>query len=185
MYYCVLPLIVSIIQSNSLKISITLALYVLCLLFHYIKDENFINILYTLVFLPKRNKSLNKYIDNYPNDAKNYYYDWEKQKKQTFNSFQEYVDANLSKPFLKSLIYMKNSEYKEIKEIADKFEKLCEKDDYNVNSENFLTTITKDVLSYFQNSEINIMVSNHQNISKATGVHCGSLHIIDSCLLFQ
>lgn len=184
MYYCVLPLIVSIIQSNSLKISITLALYVLCLLFHYIKDENFINILYTLVFLPKRNKSLNKYIDNYPNDAKNYYYDWEKQKKQTFNSFQEYVDANLSKPFLKSLIYMKNSEYKEIKEIADKFEKLCEKDDYNVNSENFLTTITNDVLSYFQNSEINIMVSNHQNISKATGVHCGlSTKDIKRCVI--
>ena len=79
---------------------------------------------------------------------------------------------------------MKNSEYKEIKEIADKFEKLCEKDDYNVNSENFLTTIKKDVLSYFQNSEINIMVANHQNISKATGVHCGlSTKDIKRCVI--
>lgn len=186
MYYTILPLIVNTISSiKKQKITIELSVYVLSLFFNYIKNENFLNVLFTVVFLPKRNKGLLKYIENYPNDAKNYYYNWEIQKKQTFDSFQEYIANNFSAPFLKSLVFMKNSVYKEVRELAEKYEKMCDKnEDYNPVSSSFLNTITQDVLQYFSNSEFNIMSADHKIISKVTGVHCGlSTKDIKYCIL--
>lgn len=186
MYYTILPLIVNTISSiKKQKITIELSVYILSLFFNYIKNENFLNVLFTVVFLPKRNKGLLKYIENYPNNAKNYYYNWEAQKKQTFNSFQEYISNNFSAPFLKSLVYMKHSVYEEVREIATKCEKLCDKDEnYNPASPSFLNTITNDVLQAFSNSEFNIMSADHKIISKATGVHCGmSTKDIKYCII--
>ena len=174
-YYCIMPLILkSLISNENGKININIALYSLCLMLFYIKNENFLNLLFTLIFLPLRNKGLNKYIQNYPIQPTNYYYDWNKQKKQTLLTFQTYIQYNCSGPFLKSLIHKKNSSMNEIREIVNKYEEISDKDDtFNPNSDSFLTKITKDVISYFSNSEMNIMTMYHNYLSIATGVNCG------------
>ena len=174
-YYCILPLILkSLISNEKGKININIALYSLSMMLYYIKNENFLNILFTLIFIELRNKGLDKYIHNYPIQPTNYYYDWNKQKKQTLLTFQTYIQYNCSGPFLRSLIYNKNSTMNEIKEIVNKYKQISEKDDqFNPNSNTFLTDITKDILNYFSNSEINIMTMYHNCLSTATGVNCG------------
>ncbi len=174
-YYCILPLILkSLISNEKGKININIALYSLSMMLYYIKNENFLNILFTLIFIELRNKGLDKYIHNYPIQPTNYYYDWNKQKKQTLLTFQTYIQYNCSGPFLRSLIYNKNSTMNEIKEIVNKYKQISEKDDqFNPNSNTFLTDITKDILNYFSNSEINIMTMYHNCLSTATGINCG------------
>ena len=51
------------------------------LFFKTIKDETFLNILFSLVFLGKTCNDLQKFIDNVPIEPKNYFYTWEDQKK--------------------------------------------------------------------------------------------------------
>ena len=174
-YYCIMPLILkSLISNERGKININIALYSLSIMLYYIKNENFLNMLFTLIFLPLRNKGLDKYIQNYPIQPTNYYYDWNTQKKQTLLSFQTYIQYNCSGPFLRSLIYKKNSNMIEIQEIVNKYELISEKDDkFNPYTDEFLTDITKEILSKFSNSEINIMSMYHNCLSTATGVNCG------------
>ena len=174
-YYCIMPLILkSLISNERGKININIALYSLNIMLYYIKNENFLNMLFTLIFLPLRNKGLDKYIQNYPIQPTNYYYDWNTQKKQTLISFQTYIQYNCSGPFLRSLIHKKNSNMIEIQEIVNKYELISEKDDkFNPYTDEFLTDITKEILSKFSNSEINIMSMYHNCLSTATGVNCG------------
>ena len=72
-YYCILPLILkSLISNEKGKININIALYSLSMMLYYIKNENFLNILFTLIFIELRNKGLDKYIHNYPIQTTNY-----------------------------------------------------------------------------------------------------------------
>lgn len=173
MYYCILPLVLHSVQSQNSKISINLGCYMMCVLMEFIMDESFTNIFFALNFLPLRTKSITKFINTLPINAKNYYFSFENQRKQTINSFHEYIVVNFSPNFLRSIIFGKDSVYTEIRDLAMKYEHLCEANEFNINTQDFLKNMTKDVLSFFSNSELNIMTMYHKQLSMATGVNCG------------
>ena len=184
MYYCVLPVIINSISGSKPIIPINLAIFMLIILFNFIKNENFLNLLYSIVFLPYQSESVVNLIQHCPNDAKGYYYDWNKQNKQTINSFQEYVSINYSAKFLLGLRYHKHSKYNELNDIINKFEQLEQNEkDFNPKSENYLAIVSKDVLGFFSTSETAIMAEDHKQLSKATGVNIGlSTHETDNCV---
>ena len=184
MYYCVLPVIINSISGSKPIIPINLAIFMLVILFHFIKNENFLNVLYSLVFLPLKSERIVLLTQHSPNDAKGYYYDWNKQNKQTINSFQEYVSLNYSAKFLLGLRYQKQSKYNELNDIINKFEQLEQNEkDFNPKSENYLTIVSRDVLGFFSTSETAIMAEDHKQLSKATGVNIGlSTHETDNCV---
>ena len=84
-YYIIFPLLIGSIISETnvfyfLKqslINITISLYILTLLFKYIKDESFLNMLFTFIFFKKIDPKILDYIKNYPEFTNNYY-EWNK-----------------------------------------------------------------------------------------------------------
>lgn len=171
-YYVVLPLICgSLVSMTKPMIAISVSLYVSLCLFHYIKNEHFLNLLFTVMFSEKLKRKLVNYMEAYPKNIKNYFFDWNAQKKSSYNSFTNYISANFSEPFIKSMIYQNNSSHPEIQSIIKKHEKLA--DEYDLNSAEYLKTLIEEVLSKFSNSEFDIMTSYHKNISIATGINVG------------
>lgn len=173
-YYLILPLLCgSLVSMTKPKIAISVSIYVLLTLFYYIKDENFLNSMFTICFAEKMNEKMIRYIEEYPKNVKNYFFDWNSQKKSgTYStSFTNYVSSNFSEPFLKSLLYQTNSNYSEVIALIKKYEKLA--DEINPCSSGFLKSFMEDVLGKFSNSEFNIMTTYHMNISIATGVNVG------------
>jgi hypothetical protein len=175
-YYMILPLLCgSLISMTKPKIAISVSLYIILVLFHFIKDESFLNLLFSILFSDRVSKKVMRYMEEYPKNTKNYHYDWSSQKKLTYNSFTNYVTFNFSEPFLRSLIYMNNSQYSEVLAIVKKYERMFDDKDntININSPSFFQNLLEDVLAKFSNSEIDIMTTYHKNISIATGVNVG------------
>jgi len=171
-YYLILPLICgSLVTMSKPVIAISVSLYVILSFFHYVKNEHFLNLFFYMLFSEKLNKNLVNYMETYPKNIKNYYFDWNAQKKSTSNSFTNYISANFSEPFIKSLVYQINPTYNEINTIIKKHDNLI--DDMDINSEEYLKILIEDVLSKFTNSEFDIMTAYHKNISIATGVNVG------------
>lgn len=173
-YYLVLPLLCgSIVSLTKPKIAISVAIYLMLTLFYLIKDEAFNNMLFVILFYEKLTKKLLRYMDDYPKNVRNYFYDWTSQKKSNYNSFSNYITGNFSEAFVKSLIYQSTSSYPEILAIVKKYEKLSEENMGVVNGPNFFQNLLEDVLSKFSHSEIDIMMTYHKNMSISTGINVG------------
>ena len=202
-FYCICPLIFySIIyfdNNNNIdlnnKIDIKISLYFINILLIYIKNESFLNILVTFLFFDKISHSLLNFCIKIPTNPSLYFYDFNKQKKQYYLNFQNYIENNLSSPFLQSLYNNNNiSNYQEINDIIKEYKNNINNNNNNNNNinnnnnnnknnnnnnnfinntENYINEITKLILSKFNNSEITIMTNNHNNLSKATGVNVG------------
>ena len=163
-------------DNSNKKIKKSICIFFINLLLIYIKDETFINILYTLIFFPLITNSINKYIKNTPIQPDNYYYDWNQFNKKTSSSFLNYIQYNFNGLFLKSLIYNTNSKYMQVQQISMKYQKILNNDiyfDYNKNNDKYLKEIIKDVLNKLTCSEIAIMTSYHNYLSIGTGIDCG------------
>ena len=77
MFYFVLPcLLGEIVEAQHQKIcNVNLALYILCLLFEYIRDEQFVNVLFTVMFFKKLPKDmLRQFIEELPENPEGYMY---------------------------------------------------------------------------------------------------------------
>ena len=192
-FYCICPLIFyniiyfdnNNINNNNIKlnnkIDIKISLYFINILLIYIKNESFLNILITFLFFDKISYSLLNFCIKIPTNPSLYFYDFNKQKKQYYLNFQNYIENNFSSPFLQSLYHNNNnSNYEEINEIIEEYKNninnnnnVNNNNNFINNTENYIKEITKLILSKFNNSEINIMTSNHNNLSKATGVNVG------------
>jgi hypothetical protein len=171
-YYLILPLICgSLVTMSKPLIAISVSLYVILGFFHYVKNEHFLNLLFYVLFSEKLNKKLVNYMETFPKNIKNYFFDWNAQKKSTHNSFTNYISTNFSEPFIKSLVYQINPIYNEINSIIKKHDNLI--DEMDINSEEYLKILIEDVLSKYTNSEFDIMTAYHKNISLATGVNVG------------
>jgi hypothetical protein len=169
-YYLILPLLCgSLVSMTKPKVAISIGLYIILSLCHYIKDEGFLNSLYLVVFNPKANKELKKLIEDYPRNVKNYHFDWTSQKKVVTGSFTNYISCNFSEPFVRSLLFQVNSQYPEVLALTKKYEKVQD----DISSSKFFGLLLEDVLSKFSNSEIDIMTNYHTSLSKATGVNIG------------
>ncbi len=53
-----------------------MSFFLLAIMFKYIKDETFINLLFVLLFVDKTNEKLMNYIIEYPNPPKCYSFEW-------------------------------------------------------------------------------------------------------------
>jgi hypothetical protein len=115
-------------------------------------------------------------MSNEPIQPNNYYYDWNQSIKKTSSSFLNYIQYNFNSLFLKSLLYMNDSKYIQVKEIYLKYQKKLSIDDnydFDKNKEQFLNEIIKDILNKLSCSEISIMSSYHNYLSIGTGINCG------------
>lgn len=172
-YYMVLPLLCgSLVSMTKPRIAISVAIYVLLALFYYIKDQAFLNAVFTVLFSERLTKQVTWFMEDYPKSAKNYFFDWNAQKKSGYSSsFIGCITSNFSEPFIKSLLYQTNSPYPEVTALIKKYDKLAE--EMSINSPHFMKSLIEDVLAKFSNSEFDIMTTYHKNISTATGVNVG------------
>lgn len=180
-YYTILPLLCgSLVSVNRPKIGISTALYVLIILFEYVKDESFINTLYSVLFLNKISRKINRMLKDYPNPIKNYFSCWNEQKKASFPSYFEYVCLNFSEPFISLLVSSSTnyqgedmmSDYKEINEIKKIIKKKL-KDGFDLNNTQHYQIVLQEVLKHMSKSELDIMINYHKNLSIATGHNVG------------
>jgi hypothetical protein len=151
------------------KIVIPVSLYTLSALVYYVKDESFLNILFCVLFNKELSEKLMIFIEEYPNNPKNYYFDWNTQKKSNFPSFVNYISTNFSEPFIKSIVYQNNSGYSEINAIVKKYEKFSE----DLSNPKYFEILLADILGKFSNSDLDVMTGYHKNISIATGINVG------------
>ena len=106
MFYFVMPcLLGEIIETQHQKIcNVNIALYILCLLFEYIRDEQFVNVLFSVMFsrnVPK--KLLWEYIEELPDNPEGYMYQIEgntkseivlsQHERESIGKLQEYTKA--------------------------------------------------------------------------------------------
>jgi hypothetical protein len=169
-YYLILPLLCgSLVSMVKPKVAISISLYIILSLSHYIKEEGFLNILFLIVFNPKVSDTVKKMIEDYPRDIKNYKFDWASQKKIITGSFSNYISTNFSEPFIRGLLFQVNSQYPEVVAINKKYEKVQE----DISSPKFFAQLLEDLLSKFGNSEIDIMTTYHNSLSRATGINVG------------
>ena len=197
-YYCINPFILYNLNinkeekkeehnNNNKKLKKSICIFFINLLLLYIKNDTFVNILFTLIFFPLLTNSINKFMVNEPIQPDNYYYDWNQGIKKTSSSFLNYIQYNFNSLFLKSFIYKNNSKYTQIQQIYMKYQKILNNDfnfDFNKNKEKYLKEIIKDVLNKLTCSEISIMSSYHNYLSIGTGVNCGlSTKNTKSCVI--
>ena len=179
-YYCIMPFILNTLNSykkqKNDKIKKSICIFFINLILIYIKNENFLNMIFTLIFFPLKTNSINKYMINEPIQPNNYYYDWNQCIKKTSSSFLNYIQYNFNSLFLRSFLYTKNSKYIQVREIYMKYQKRIEIDpNLNCikNKEEYLKEIIKDILNRLSCSEISIMSSYHHYLSIGTGINCG------------
>ena len=181
LYYVILPFLCgALISMTKPRITISVALYVFNSFFYYVKDENFLNCLFLMLFEENITMSLKNYQVEKTRFLKGYFFEWNQQKKSNLKSFTNHIATNFSEPFLKSLLFQTNSPYAEVHAIVKKFDKLTEENFANnnnssidVNDYGFFQGLLEDVLSKFSNSEFDVMTIHHQNLSKATGINLG------------
>lgn len=181
LYYVVLPFLCgALISMTKPRITISVALYVFNSFFYYIKDENFLNSLFLILFEENVTMSLKNYQVEKTRFLKGYFFEWNQQKKSNLKSFTNYIVNNFSEPFLKSLVFQTNSHYVEVQAIVKKYDKLTEENFSNnnnssidINDNNMFQGLLEDVLNKFSNSEFDVMTIHHQNLSKATGINLG------------
>ena len=97
-FYLVLPLLVSGIISVAKVfifyfqpiVSIQVCIYMLIQFFKYIKNQCFLNTLFSLIFLQKIDQKIFNYIKIFPCPPQNYFNDWSKQK----NYYSTYYKLN-------------------------------------------------------------------------------------------
>jgi hypothetical protein len=162
----------SLISMTKPVIAISVSIYMILNLFHYIRDESFLNTLFTVLFEEKMSKRMHLYMLDCPKNIRNYFFDWNSQKKASnYSTFTNYVTLNFSEPFIKSLLFQTNSQFSEVVALHKKYEKLAE--EVNSSSANFFKNLIEDVLGRFSNTEFNNMTAYHRGVSIATGVNVG------------
>jgi len=181
LFYVILPFLCgALISMTKPRITISVALYVFASFIYYIKDENFINCIFLILFEENITMSVKNYQVEKSRFLKGYFFEWNQQKKSNLKSFSNYIAMNFSEPFLKGLVFQTNSSYAEVQSLARKFDKLTEENFTNnnnssvdINDPAIFQALLEDVLGKFSNSEFDVMTIHHQNLSKATGINLG------------
>ena len=164
-YYFILPLLCGSLTSiNKPRIAISVSLYIFVIIFHFIKEESFLNTLFMVLFEKNVDKRLKGFIDYEPDIPKGFHFDWSTQRDSNVKSFVNLITQNFSDSFLQSLVYMSNSPYPEVQNIVNFFEKYND-DNFNMsnnssnimNKKNFMESLLEQVLCKFTQSQLNLM----------------------------
>ncbi len=181
LFYVILPFLCgALISMTKPRITISVALYVFSSFVYYIKDENFINCIFLILFEKNITMSVKNYQVEKSRFLKGYFFDWNQQKKSNLRSFSNFVSMNFSEPFIKGLVLQSNSRYSEVQSIVKIFDRLTEENfssnnnsSVDVNDPSIFQALLEEVLGKFSNSEFDVMTIHHQNLSKATGINLG------------
>ena len=128
-YYCILPYV---INTKFDKIQLNIKLYFLNVLFTFIQDESFLNILFTILFFPFQIVEIKNFINNMPVEPDNYFYSWKEKNNNiqlSSSSFSNYIKYNYNKNTIHYIKSSKNSKFPEFNQIKNKFNN-------NINNKN-------------------------------------------------
>ena len=166
-------------------ISPELAIYILNVFLKYIKNDTFINLLLSLLFLPKIHyKTMNK-LKIQTKDLENYEGDYNKNAKKI--EFIKYVIQNFCQPFIKAQVDNPNKTFNEFNKIEKKLrEKLKDyKINYNLSQPVPFGFLMEILNGYFSNKELNECREYHEIVSESTGIQCGLTYRCDrKCFIY-
>ena len=184
-YYCIIPYIMNNLSTpkkqnsnnkKNYKIKKSVCIFFINLLLIYIKNETFLNILFSLIFIPLKTNSINKFMINSPIQPNNYFYDWNISIKKSSSTFFNYIQFNLNNSFLKTFLCTNNTKYIQAQQIYMKYQNKLNNEPnftFEKNKEQILKELIKDILNKLSCSEISIMTSYHNYLSIGTGINCG------------
>ena len=191
-YYFILPILCgSIVTKEKPTIKINVVIFLIIILFKYVKYETFRNCLFSLIFLDKLNQDIINFL-NQPNDPP--YYSFLMENKNI--SLCDFISQNYSLKFRQTLIsdgniYCSNfkKKYPELEEIIQKFKnylsvvkKETNKEKKFVDSKEKIETI---IMSYFDNNNLEKMNNYHKSISSGTGVKLGLYSFTEETEIFD
>ena len=191
-YYFILPILCgSIVTKEKPTIKINVVIFLIIILFKYVKYETFRNCLFSLIFLDKLNQDFINFL-NQPNDPP--YYSFLMENKNI--SLCDFISQNYSLKFRQTLIsdgniYYSNfkKKYPELEEIIQKFKnylsvvkKETNKEKKFVDSKEKIETI---IMSYFDNNNLEKMNNYHKSISSGTGVKLGIYSFTEETEIFD
>lgn len=173
MYYVILPLICgSIISMSEAVISISLSMYILAVLFQNIKNESFLNLLFSIIFGESVDPKIEALMNKYPEDLKYYEFNLS----NSSQKFVDYISLNYSKSFIKSLVFQNNSPYDEVNVLIAKF---CDSssNSFNISDEidkpEVNEKIVAEVFSLLSDEDLDMMNEFHKDVIRCTGIGVG------------
>ena len=167
-HYCILPYI---INTKFDKIQLNIKLYFINVLFTFIQDENFLNILFTIIFFPFQIVEIKNFINNIPVEPDNYFYSWNEKNNNiqlSSSSFSNYIKYNYNKNTIHYIKLSKNSKFPEFNQINNKFNN-------NINNKNDdnQKVIINGICEYLSPDLKTSISEYHMNLSVGTGINCG------------
>lgn len=173
-YYYIMPILMVEIfnEKNSENVII-----ILIAMFNIIKDEIFINMLFTVCFGNELSMDIINFCSLNDIKAKNYRFKWNEQLKMK-TSFKDFICYNYSDSLLRGMkyeessVYRKKDDYREIKKIYNEvFEKKKKSNGIIKYRE-----VEKIVLSYLKEKEIKEIRDYHMKISISIGIKVGMIN---------
>lgn len=164
-------------ESNNLIkecISKELALYIFNLFFKYIKNETFLNVLLSVLFLPKIHYKIMQKIKTPIKDLYNYKGDYDPKAKFRLN-LEKTIIENYNPSYMRGLISNPYKIFPDLTKIEKKIEERCKtnkvENDLNMSIPYaFYMDIIND---YFSRGDLKICQEYHQILSEATGIQSG------------
>ena len=183
--YLILPILCFSIINDNPKISINVVIYIFIILFEYIKNENFNNCLFSVIFFDKINEDFYHFINS---KTGNDYYSKEYNYQQN-NLFSTFISLHYDLKFLLNLQKNKNDyilnfgdKFPQLSEIYEKIKKY--ENTYKKHKNKVYLDI-KDKLvdiinKYLSINEYDLMSSYHKNLTFSTGIKIGTFDMIEN-----
>ena len=186
--YIILPLVCGSISPKPLTqlpdgnpnpniVSVEVAIYTIYLFIKYIKNENFINSIVSILFMKKIHYKILDKVNSPPPNLYNYESDWNNVVKAAAKKikFREYIMINFNEILIRYLVYYTNSPFNEINTLIKKLEAKHKgiNTGVNTNSPEIYKSILEELNKFCNDKEMGNMRTYHECISKATGIQCG------------
>ena len=164
-------------DNNPLKkylISPELTLYILNIFLKYIKNETFINLLLSLIFLPEIHIKILDKLKQPLKDLENYQGDYNDKGKKKL-TFEKYVIQNFCPSFIKGQINNQIKSFSEFDKIEKKLIEKCKNNKirYDLNEPIPYGFLMELLYSYFSYKGLRECREYHEIVSESTGIQCG------------
>ena len=167
-------------------ISPELALYILNIFLKYIKNDSFLNLLISLIFLPKIHHKIITKLKTPIKDLDNYQGDYNNKARKKID-FVKYITQNFNHTFIKAQINFPIKTFSELKKIEKKLtEKLMDYNiPYNLSQPVPFGFLMELLNGYFSSKEIKECREYHEIVSESTGIQCGLTYRSDrKCFMY-
>ena len=155
-------------------ISPELTLYILNVFMKYIKNETFINLLLSLIFLPDIHIKIINKLKEPLKDLENYQGDYNDKGKKKL-TFEKYVIQNFCPSFIKGQIRNQIKPFSEFDKIEKKLIEKCQNNKirYDLNEPIPYGFLMELLYSWFSYRGLRECREYHEIVSESTGIQCG------------